>query len=687
MTPRKHILNSIPVKVIAVIAVIVGPALAQHDDCGYESPKELWQDEYGDSLYHHDYLRAREYFDSEHRFPVRHEPDFVRDRDQTGDWWLDKTDRFRFHPATFERSRSDGRLNRRVPEDMFRIQQGRRDDNVFGERRFRIPFRDYLHPEDHPRDFDSPFDRLQSDVTPSFSGSHRFDLSRRTRRSDQDAPLTPPLPGREGGDAADALSKRITIRYQNPSTVRMIRTLSSSQALRLFREVSVQTDTRHLEPSSYDLRVRRALRNLALVLENPDATQAMQISPQSFRVDGFRDALSRIWDGMNVRNRNDAEQVMQNVIQQARQVQGITPGMVALEFTNATVDTLDKFSALEFSEPDQGPSAALETEMVGIGVEVKPDNRGLLVIRALRGGPAAEAGLKSGDVITAINRRSINGLPMAKSVDLIKGPSGSQVRLRLNDSGGSSRSVTLTRRRFRVWTVNDARLIPGSDVGYLNLSQFAQTSTQEVDQALQQLHSRGMKALVLDLRGNPGGLLTTCVDITNRFLPCGTIVSTKGRLSADNMHEFATFNRTWDMPLVVLIDGHSASASEIFAAAIQDNKRGVVVGENSYGKGTVQTHFPLQAINGNLRLTTARFYAPSGRAMSGSGVVPDVRIADGDGVGNGDQAMDEAVRIAQSRRLKEMAEASGKCGTKKAPHRNSFKSEMFDAIQPKTVLR
>ncbi len=391
---------------------------------------------------------------------------------------------------------------------------------------------------------------------------------------------------------------------------------------------------------------------------------------------------------MSVRSRSDAERVMQTVMDSARQIPGMTPGMVAYEFSNATVDTLDRFSALEPAEPASGPSAALESEMVGIGVEIKPHDDGLLLIRALRGGPAAEAGLKNGDIITAINQRTIAGMPMAQSVDLIKGQSGSRVQLKITRDGYRSQTVTLTRRRFRVWSVNDVRMVSGTDIGYINLSQFAQSSTQEVDQALDQLYKKGMKSLVLDLRGNPGGLLTTCVQITNRFLPCGTIVSTKGRLSSDNMHESATFSRTWDVPLVVLVDGDSASASEIFAAAVQDNQRGVVVGEQSYGKGTVQTHFPLQSINGNLRLTTARFYSPSGRAMSGSGVTPDVRIVDKDGAANGDRVMDEAVRIAGSRQLKEMAVNSGKCRIKNGPvHRNSFNGDMYDAVQPRTVLR
>ena len=155
------------------------------------------------------------------------------------------------------------------------------------------------------------------------------------------------------------------------------------------------------------------------------------------------------------------------------------------------------------------------------------------------------------------------------------------------------------------------------------------------------------------------------------------------------MVETATLSRTWSVPLVDLIDGDSASASEILAAAVQDNKRGIVVGEKSYGKGTVQTHFPLSSISGNLRLTTARFYSPSGRAMSGAGVTPDVRIADADGPANGDRMLNEAVRIAQSQRLRDLAQAAARCQNNgsAAPARSTFGNNIFDSVSPQTVLR
>ena len=162
--------------------------------------------------------------------------------------------------------------------------------------------------------------------------------------------------------------------------------------------------------------------------------------------------------------------------------------------------------------------------------------------------------------------------------------------------------------------------------------------------------------MILDLRGNPGGLLTAAISISDRFLPSGTIVSTKGRTAADNTKETAQYAQTWKVPLVVLIDRNSASASEILAAAIQENGRGVIVGERSYGKGTVQTLFPLQSAPAGLRLTTAKFYSPDGREMSGAGVTPDVKVSAT--VGNDatdDAAIAKALRLTADPKLMEMS--------------------------------
>ncbi|MCA9062253.1 MAG: S41 family peptidase [Planctomycetaceae bacterium] len=509
--------------------------------------------------------------------------------------------------------------------------------------------------------------------------------------------MTPGTPQTQLDDEAKAIYDLITRRYENPANVRAIRAMSANQAAQLFNEVSQKIDERHLEPVSYDLRVQRALRNLTMALDNPAFLQGLGMSESSFQTDGFRNTLARLSGSSTVRSRSEAASVMNAVMQASQSVPGLTPNVIAFEFANASVDALDRFSALEPADPRafsgadlpaNTKSAALEENIVGVGLELKQHDRGLLVVKPLRGGPAEEAGIEPGDIVVAIDGRNIAGMGISNSVDLMKGSEGSRLVLRISRSGRGERDFSLLRRTVRVWTVDGAKIINGTNLAYLSLDRFAQNSTAELDQALSELYKQGMKSLVVDLRGNPGGLLTTCVEITDRFVPCGTIVSTKGRLSSDNMVEAATFTKTWSTPMVVLIDGDSASASEIFAAAIQENQRGVIVGTRSYGKGTVQTHFPLSTVSGNLRLTTARFYSPNGRPMAGEGVTPDVLVNDADGVENGDEALQRAIQIAQSPQLAEMAKASGTCRTKtNSAARSSSLDNLKDGISTNTVIR
>jgi len=487
--------------------------------------------------------------------------------------------------------------------------------------------------------------------------------------ADQDHFFPPTAPDGQQDDDKAVIDELITMRYQNPTTARVIRMMGGGQSVQLFSEVSQLIDERALHPTSYDLRVRRALRNLTIALDNRAFMYSLGLTADSPEIDEFRNTLHRMADSDPVRNHQQAVNLLNKVMAQAQVKKWLTPAALGFEFTNASIDTLDKFSALEPLDPalqhdtekEALASDGLDEEIVGIGLEVREHTEGLIVIKPLRGGPAAEAGIEPGDIIRNIDDRDIRGMRIVNSMDLLRGPNGSQMKLRIDHDGDDEREVVLTRRIVRVWTVNDTKILSGTGVGYFSLSRFARSSTAEVDETLNRLHRDGMKSLILDLRGDPGGLLTTCIEISDRFVPCGIIVSTKGRLSADNMVQTATYERTWSVPLVVLIDGDSASASEIFAAAIQENKRGIIVGTHSYGKGTVQTHLPLSSIRGNLRLTTARFYSPSGRTIAGTGVIPDVDVEDLDGVMNGDKVLAEAVQFAQSQTLIDMAKASAVC--------------------------
>ena len=198
----------------------------------------------------------------------------------------------------------------------------------------------------------------------------------------------------------------------------------------------------------------------------------------------------------------------------------------------------------------------------------------------------------------------------------------------MRNSQGHSQNLKLSRRRVEIPSVEQVKIVdPAYGTGYFKLTSFQKTTSRDVDAALWKLHEQGMRQLIIDLRGNPGGLLKAAVEVADKFVNDGMIVATRGRSQRENFDHKGEVAGTWRVPLVVLIDRDSASASEILAGAIHDHRRGTVVGEKSYGKGSVQGIFPLATANVGLRLTTAKWYTPSGHAISGQGIKPDIAVA------------------------------------------------------------
>ena len=499
------------------------------------------------------------------------------------------------------------------------------------------------------------------------------------------------------GVADAGVDQILTGRYQNPETLRALRAMTSAQCQSLFREVSLRIDERSLEPSSYQSRVQRALRNLEIAVDNEAFLSAVGLSPGTPELLEFRNFLRLQRDPRIVEDLRDADFALVSAMSQAEYNPGLPASFVGFEFSSASVDTLDKFSGLQLAGPDSSSVSEnrelirttdlLDEQIVGIGLEVRENPEGLTVVRALKGSPASEADIEAGDVVHNINGHDIYGMRLSSSLDLLKGPAGSRMTVRISRDGGREREIILIRRTVRVWTVHDVRILEGTDVGYFSLSRFSQNSAAEVEQALETLHARGMKSLIVDVRGNPGGLLTTCVEVSDKFLPCGTIVLTKGRLSSDDLVLKATYPKTWQVPMVVLIDSESASASEIFAAAIRENKRGLVIGTRSYGKGTVQTHFPLSSVRGDLRLTTAEFYSPTGGRMAGVGVIPDIEVTKTDIKEGSDSVLVEATRAAQGPEVRDLARSSGFCASDEDPAPSTATlDEIIDPVHPGTTI-
>lgn len=443
---------------------------------------------------------------------------------------------------------------------------------------------------------------------------------------------------------------KITRRYQNQSFLGLLN-LSPQQSIALYSEVTQMIDSRHLEPSPVQTRVQKGMTNLIYALDNPAFVQANQLQLQAVNVQAYRQALQQAMQSP-VQSEQDAINLLNWTMQMSQQQIGLRPAATALEFVYGAVESLDKYSAFVPPERNPGASLQMESSLVGIGVQIEMRDQGAEVVKVISGSPAQSAGLLQGDMLLAVSGQQLAGLDVDHAVSLISGPAGSRVVLGIQRRNQGPFTVTATRQSIQLHSVNDIQMLNGTRVGYFKLDKFTATATDEVENALQQLNQQGMQALVMDLRGNPGGLLTAAIQISDKFLPEGTIVATRGRNSADNTEEHATREHTWKIPLVVVVDHNSASASEIFAAAIQENQRGIVVGRTSYGKGTVQTQFPLQTAGCGLRITTAKFYSPTGRVMAGSGVTPDVPVAENSNPVNAaygvlDQDVMAALNVAQ----------------------------------------
>ena len=261
----------------------------------------------------------------------------------------------------------------------------------------------------------------------------------------------------------------------------------------------------------------------------------------------------------------------------------------------------------------------------GIGITVGVKDKFITVIAPIEGSPGDKAGIRSGDRITRVNGKEIVGLPLDKAVEMIRGPEGTQVTLTILRDQDQTFEVTVTRATIEVPTV-EGKLRDGG-IGYIRIYTFNEKTAQRLNEVLKQLKGQGARGIVLDLRHNPGGRLDSAIKVAEAFVPRGPIVHIVDRHGVKE-----TYNSASDglgLPLVVLVDQGSASASEIVAGAIQDRRLGLLVGGKTFGKGTVQSIIDLEAGTG-LKLTTAQYLTPNGRAINDVGLTPDIQVERGD---------------------------------------------------------
>ena len=306
-------------------------------------------------------------------------------------------------------------------------------------------------------------------------------------------------------------------------------------------------------------------------------------------------------------------------------VEPVDPKKLIYGAIKGMVKTLDPHSS--FMTKDEYKELMIETKgkFTGVGIEITIKDNFLTVVAPIEGTPAYKAGIKPGDKIIKIDDEPTKDMTLMDAVKRIRGPKGTKVKLTILREGvNKPLEFVITRDVIPIKSVKKYML--ASHIGYVRISSFQSNTTKELKQALRELEKRELKGLILDLRNNPGGLLNQAIEVSDVFLDSGIIVSTKGRKKNQNMIAYAHENLVErKYPIVVLVNGGTASAAEIVAGALQDNKRAIIVGTKTFGKGSVQTVIPLSD-GSALRLTTARYYTPSGRCIQVTGIEPDIEL-------------------------------------------------------------
>jgi carboxyl-terminal processing protease len=416
-------------------------------------------------------------------------------------------------------------------------------------------------------------------------------------------------------------------RYADRSFCRSLAELSPQQALDLYAGVLLKIQAHYVEEPNWRDLVARGGHDFEVALGEAAFRQQNVPVGDWPAIEPFRAEVRKTLAARTVETRQDACDAVAGLAALAQQRLGMRPVAAILECLCGAANSLDPYSS--YLTPDQLGEvySQIEGNFVGLGVELKTQGGELVVVRVISGSPAEAAGVRLADRIVAVDGRSVKDMPTDQAANLLQGREGTTVMLSVAAPAAPPRTLNICRRRVEVPSVDKVQMLDSrAGVGYLRLTCFQKTTRRDLEAALWQLHRNGMRSLVLDLRGNPGGLLITAVEVVELFIDHGVIVSTHGRSPQEDFTYTAHGQAVWQTPLVVLIDQDSASAAEIFAGAIRDHHRGTLVGVRSFGKGSVQGIFPLESSEAGLRLTTAKFYSPNGHPFSRTGVEPDIQV-------------------------------------------------------------
>jgi carboxyl-terminal processing protease len=417
-------------------------------------------------------------------------------------------------------------------------------------------------------------------------------------------------------------------RYSDRSFERNLLVRSRSEAMGLFEDIYRRTQSQYVEPVSLTSFVAHGTESLYQALDEPRFLARHVPDDRRGRAEGVRNVLRRPGDYWNrrVADFEDARRFVEEVANLCQRELAVPPTAVWLEYVFGGCHALDDYSGLLTPGRYTDLMSNIHGNFVGLGVEIKAEpGQGMFLVNVLPGSPAAEGGLLKGEFITTIDGTDVTELNTDEAANLLQGEAGSKVRLEIRRGKSEDRrTLVLARRPVEIQSIPVAEIVDRpSGVGYIQLTTFQDSTARELDQALARLDQQGMQSLILDVRGNPGGLLSAAVEVLDRFLAEGTLVQIRG--PRQNETFTAKQPGTWTLPVVLLIDGDSASASEIVAGAFKDHRRGTIVGRRSFGKWSVQTIFQAKQQCG-LRVTTAKFYSPRGQNLAKVGLRPDIEV-------------------------------------------------------------
>ena len=417
-------------------------------------------------------------------------------------------------------------------------------------------------------------------------------------------------------------------RYSDRSFLDKMLPLSRAESMTYLDDVLEKVRRYYVENVSPTHQLAHGTESLYFALSNEKFLNRNLSHADPVRVTQVRRTLREAYWNKQVNSQEHARRTVAELCDLTQRDLGLAPAAVVMEFVFGGCNSLDDYSSYLTPGKLDDLYNNIDGEFVGIGIEMKAEaGKGLLLINVLSESPAEEGGALSGDLIVGIDGRDSRKMSTDDAAQLLVGTPGSAVRLTLADAAtGKERVATLTRRSVKVKSIPVAKIIDRANgIAYIRMTGFQKNTVDELDAALLRLNREGMQALIWDVRGNPGGLLNSAVEVLDRFIDNGVLVSTRGRTQDQNSIYEAKERGTWKVPLVLLTDGDSASASEIVAGAVHDHRRGTIVGRKTYGKWSVQSILPGQAESG-FRLTTAKFYSPNGETYGKIGIKPDILI-------------------------------------------------------------